>query len=167
MFGFGAQLKVVVWLIVAACVLSVFAGVYYKGRLVEREVWQVKVDREAKARAETELKAQVSARMKEISLTRQIEEQNHARQKEIDDITNNHRRIVAGLRQRLSRPRNHPTPASTDTAHSEGCTGAELHREDGEFLAGEATRGDVLRAELTRCYDQYDKVRTLLNGEVK
>ena len=164
MFGFGAQLKIVVWIIVAACVLSVFAGVYYKGRLVEREVWQVKVDREAKARAETELKAQVSARMKEISLTRQIEEQNHARQKEINDITNNHRRVVAGLRQRLSRPSSHSTP-NTNTAPTESCTGAELHREDGEFLAGEAARGDVLRSELAKCYEQYDKVRSSLSED--
>ena len=36
------------------------------------------------------------------------------------------------------------------------CTGAELSREDGEFLAGEAARGNVLRAALKACYQVED-----------
>lgn len=164
MFGLGWQIKAVVWAIVLACVLSVFAGVFYKGRLVERGVWQVRMDREEKARLEKDLHARVAAQSNAITLSKKLEEQDRAKQIEIEAITAKHRRIVAGLRQRVSRTYQ-PTVTDTNTADTKSCTGAELHREDGQFLAGEAARGDVLRTELAKCYDQYDKVRNLLNGE--
>lgn len=166
MFGLGWQVRAVVWLIIAACVVAVFGGVFYKGRLVERAEWQVRVDREAKERLEKEVKAQALAQSNAVALAKKLEEQDRVKQNEINAINTNHRRIVASLRQRLSRPTS-TVSADKNTAVTPGCTGAELHREDGQFLAGEAARGDLLRAELLSCYAQYDKVRNLLNGEDK
>jgi hypothetical protein len=41
------------------------------------------------------------------------------------------------------------------------CTGAELPREDAEFLAGESARAEQLRAALAQCYAHYDQVRKI------
>lgn len=46
-----------------------------------------------------------------------------------------------------------------------GATGAQLYREDGQFLAGEATIGAEIKAELVLCRKQYDEVRSKYNGE--
>ena len=43
------------------------------------------------------------------------------------------------------------------------CTGAELSREDGEFLAGEAARAAVIAKERDYYYQQYEQVRIKLN----
>lgn len=45
-----------------------------------------------------------------------------------------------------------------------GATGAELYREDGRFLAGEAARADQLRAALRACYADYRAARAAVNG---
>jgi hypothetical protein len=45
-----------------------------------------------------------------------------------------------------------PAPAPTCA----GSTGAELSRQDGGFLIGEAARADELRAALKACYGTYD-----------
>lgn len=47
------------------------------------------------------------------------------------------------------------------------CTGAELSREDGEFLAGEAARAEVLIKERDFYYKQYEQVRIELNERNK
>ncbi len=63
-----------------------------------------------------------------------------------------------GLRQRPQRSPS--TPQSPPAACScAGTTGAELSREDAEFLVREAARADSLRTALEQCYRQYDEVR--------
>lgn len=44
-------------------------------------------------------------------------------------------------------------------AHCKGATGAELSREDAEFLIREATRADKIRAGLMACYDSIDALK--------
>lgn len=46
---------------------------------------------------------------------------------------------------------------------SRTCTGAELSREDGEFLAGEAARAEELIKERDFYYKQYEQVRKSLH----
>ena len=45
----------------------------------------------------------------------------------------------------------------------QACTGAELSREDGEFLAGEAARAEELIKERDFYYKQYEQVRKNLH----
>jgi uncharacterized protein HemX len=68
--------------------------------------------------------------------------------REIESITSQYDLIVGELRQRSSRV--------SDATHCKGTTGAELSREDAEFLAGEAARADKLRSALNACYQQYE-----------
>lgn len=53
------------------------------------------------------------------------------------------------------------TPAAATSA---GATGAQLYREDGQFLAGEATVGAEIKAELVLCRKQYEQVQKLYSG---
>jgi hypothetical protein len=56
---------------------------------------------------------------------------------------------LAGLRDRPERP---AVPASGAGAEAcQGATGTSLSRSDAEFLVGEASRADELRAALERC----------------
>jgi hypothetical protein len=45
---------------------------------------------------------------------------------------------------------------TTNGSIATGCTGKELYRPDGEFLAREAARADELRFLLKQCRDQYE-----------
>lgn len=69
--------------------------------------------------------------------------------REIESINSRYELVVGELRQRSARM---PDPP----ADCKGVTGAELSREDAEFLAGEAARADRLRSALNACYIQYE-----------
>lgn len=70
-------------------------------------------------------------------------------------------RLSDSLRNRPSRPASGAVP--TGTADPVGCTGAELYRPDGEFLAREAARADGLRLQLAACQAAYDSAVMLTN----
>jgi len=85
-----------------------------------------------------------------------------------DAITDSNRRYTAlrdSVRNRPQRPADsHPSTGSnpaTTPADSSGtsCTGGKLFREDGEFLAGEASKGDILRQALIACRARYDALK--------
>lgn len=69
---------------------------------------------------------------------------------------------IGSLSERPQRPpsTSQSAPASCPRA---GATGAELSREDAEFLVREAARADSLRLSLSQCYKQYDAIRKSLN----
>lgn len=64
---------------------------------------------------------------------------------------------LSSLQHRPSRTDNTPTPGARGT-----CTGAELLREDGEFLAREAARADKILKERNYYYEQYERARKAL-----
>lgn len=71
--------------------------------------------------------------------------------------------LAAELRKRPMRPARSAAAAQgaaagVRPAPAGGCTGAELYREDAEFLLGEARRADAIRTALNQCIAQYDKV---------
>jgi Sec-independent protein translocase protein TatA len=69
---------------------------------------------------------------------------------------------LSSLSERPQRP-----PSSSQGAPAScigaGATGAQLSREDAEFLVREAARADSLRLALGQCYKQYDAIRKSLN----
>lgn len=71
--------------------------------------------------------------------------------------------VHAGLARDLERLRNRPArPAAGMPQNSDvqckGATGAELSREDAEFLGREAARADILRTALQACYLAHDAI---------
>lgn len=70
--------------------------------------------------------------------------------------------LLDSLRKRQSRPSQARPSATTEVASS--CTGAQLYREDAEFLAGEAARADKVTIERDYYYERYEDARNLLAG---
>lgn len=68
--------------------------------------------------------------------------------------------LLAELRKRPSRSASKNTAARPSPA---GCSGAELYREDSEFLAREAARADLIREGYKQCQQQYETVRKQIN----
>ena len=92
-------------------------------------------------------------RRKEQALQLKADALRKEKDNEIKAITSRLNSTLSELRQRQDRA----VPSSTGTC--QGATGAELSRQDGEFLAREAARADRLRSALEQCYKQYDSVR--------
>jgi hypothetical protein len=63
--------------------------------------------------------------------------------------------VLVSLHNRPSRPET----ITSDSPSSQACTGRELYREDGEFLAREAARAERVLAERDYYYQQYEEVR--------
>ena len=80
------------------------------------------------------------------SLNKKIQE----RDKQIANITAEHARLNRMLNTRPSREDSSKTPGSEPS-----CTGSQLYREDGEFLAGEAARADTVVEERNLYYNAY------------
>jgi hypothetical protein len=80
--------------------------------------------------------------------------------REIRDITARNTALANSLRDRQSRPAANSSAVSGATsAGSNSCTGAQLYREDGEFLTRLAREADEIRIALKQCYAQYDAAR--------
>ena len=103
-------------------------------------------------------------RLKEADLQTKLLQSMAEKENEIQAINDHHQRLIDGLRQRA--PRRNPvpttpgkTPASpTPECPRAGSTGAELSREDGEFLVGEASAADSLRKALKMCREAYSRI---------
>ena len=67
--------------------------------------------------------------------------------------------IVNSLRNRQERPSNLPSNSNAPST----CTGAQLYRQDAEFLAREAARADQAIIDRDYYYEQYESVRRTLN----
>jgi len=67
--------------------------------------------------------------------------------------------FLSSLSKRTSRPSEGALVTTTNTP----CTGEVLYREDGEFLAREASRADRVVAERDYYYQQYEQARKQIN----
>lgn len=67
--------------------------------------------------------------------------------------------VVKSLRDELRSRPNRPTDSSPAPSSGTTCTGAQLYREDAEFLAGEAARADRIMIERDFYYNAYENAR--------
>lgn len=118
--------------------------------------------RQAADRARLEADA---ARKREQTLQDQADLARKADQDEIRRIAAARDRALSELQKRPARPAGAaapgvPTAAGTGSTPA-GCTGAQLYREDGEFLVREAARANVLRGALRSCIASYERARAV------
>lgn len=66
------------------------------------------------------------------------------------------------LRSRPERPSEGSVPSDTSACPAGGATGAQLFREDSEFLVRESARADRLRLDLIECQAAHDRARQAL-----
>lgn len=152
------------WKVKIAIVLALVFGAY---------VWHKAEVKVAVNEAVTQIEAQASResfKLKERSLNAKIElEQefdNIQKEKDAKIQTLNARvaSLTRSLQHRPNRPEPSGVPNSTRIEESKlGATGTQLYREDGEFLAREAARAEVIKEELLGCYRSYDEAKKKLD----
>lgn len=97
------------------------------------------------------------ARNREKNLLEASERFRKDRDAKVKNLNRKLQSVNAELQQRKKRD----SRESTDTAACSGATGAELSREDAEFLAREAARADTVAENLNYCIAQYNKLRNV------
>ncbi len=109
--------------------------------------------------------AQIAADALQVTKQLQVSTNTITKAKDAQIAKLNHSLGVAidGLRHRPTRPDPIDLPGDTAAGSSAGCTGAQLYRPDGEFLARESARAGRLLADLQQCQSQYNAAYEALN----
>ncbi len=84
-----------------------------------------------------------------------------AKDAKLKDITAQRDRALISLQSRPVRPKP-STDAPSGTEAPKTCTGAQLAREDAEFLTREAARSAEIVVERDYYYNEYESLRTIL-----
>jgi hypothetical protein len=146
----------------ALAVAAAGAGGLYKGHELGMAEVQQAWDKEKAEQYAAYAAAQDVARQKEQALQAGADQLRQEKDREIRNLNARAAALTNSLRDRPSRPAPEASPvpstASAGCAPT-SCTGAGLSREDAQFLAGEATRADELRAALRQCHAQYETLR--------
>jgi hypothetical protein len=151
------------WVILSLvlAIAGAFGGGYYKGNSVGQAEVQQKWDKEKTEQYAAYAEAQETARAREQNLQVQADRLREDKDREIRNLNARATALSNSLRERPSRPTAEAS-AVPNTAEvgpvAAGCTGKELYRADGEFLAREAARGDETRLLLKQCREQYETV---------
>lgn len=156
------------WYIKLALVLALIGGLYTYHKVqikieVNKAVAQVVADIELQSNRE-------SFKLKERSLNAQIELQekfdniDKEKNAKIQTLTGRVATLTRSLSERPNRPEASGVPNNPSAQESKpGATGAQLYRQDGEFLAGEAARAEEIKIELQGCYKSYDDAKETLD----
>lgn len=146
---------------VVAIIGAAGAG-YYQGNEAGQAKVQQAWDKERAAQEAEHAAAQAAAREKEQALQANADQLRQEKDREIRNLNARATALANSLRDRQDRPTAQSSAVSGTTAvgpTATGCTGKELYRPDGEFLAREASRADELRILLKQCRDQYETIR--------
>lgn len=145
----------------AIAVLIAFGAGYTQGKSTGKAEVQQLWDRAVADQAQEHAKAVAAARAKEQAMQADADKLREDKDREIRTIAARNDALLSRLRERPSRPAAIPggLPQASGAGQNPAiCTGAELPREDGEFLAREAARADEIRTALKRCEEQYERV---------
>lgn len=150
------------WPIAAGALALGLAG----GAYVDHKIMQGRIDKITIEHAKVEQERMVQRTRDEVAARENerilVERANQIEQGKIDEIArinDRHAAAIASLQQRPERKPANPGGVPTAGSTCQGSTGAELSRQDGGFLAGEAARADELRTALGACYKAYDSLR--------
>lgn len=149
------------WLILGVVLAVATAGGagLYQGHELGMAKVQQQWDKERAAQEAAYAQAQAEARAKEQELQANADSIRQEKDREIRDLNARTIALTNSLRDRSDRPTTQTStlPSSTEVRSTPtGCTGKELYRPDGEFLAREASRADELRILLKQCREQYE-----------
>lgn len=130
--------------IVLAIVVGLGAAYHFKeiNELKAEHTQQLQAAKDAADKAEKDIEAQSAQLIKE-------------KDEKISSLNGRVNALTRSLQQRAKRDSSVNLPPQV----GETCTGAQLFREDGEFLAGEAARADQLAIERDFYYEQYEQAR--------
>lgn len=145
---------------IAAVILALACfGAYKRGLHHGEAKIQEKWDAERAAIAQATQQAMQERIAAEEQLRRQADEQQKTYQQRIARLAAERNALLDSVRNRPARDRGDDMPGATATGGGAGCTGAELYRDDAEFLIREAQRADQLAEQLSACVAQYQAAR--------
>lgn len=149
------------WLILGVVLAVATAGGagLYQGHELGMAKVQQQWDKERAAQEAAYAQAQAEARAKEQELQANADAIRQEKDREIRNLNARTVALTNSLRDRSERPTTQTSTVSNSTevrSTPTGCTGKELYRPDGEFLAREASRADELRILLKQCREQYE-----------
>lgn len=142
-------------LIALGTILAALVGLHYldKGYALREQ------EKSFKARLELSIaKAEKETKETEKKLAESVLKGEQEKNEKLQSINDKLSATIISLQQRPSRPTN----TAPTTTIIQACTGRELFREDGEFLAREASRADQVVVERDFYYDQYERARAIL-----
>jgi len=160
-----ATLNPRVWLELAAVAILATAGWYGYNWIYDRGAASVQArwDAETKDEAIQSAKVAVAALTTTQTLITDFASQRSTTNAQISSLNNTVAAAVAGLRNRPARDSAGGVPSNPATGSALGATGADLLRQDSEFLVGEGARADKLRLQLIECQGKYNTVYDALN----
>jgi hypothetical protein len=147
----------------AAAIAAALAGSLWFGHANGAASVQAKWDAVELSRAEQSAKLVADAQQVTKDLQDSTNTTTKAKDAQIAKLNHSLGVALDGLRNRPARPGAGDLPGDTTTGTSAGCTGAQLYRQDGEFLARESARAGRLLADLAQCQAQYNAAYKALN----
>ena len=143
-------------LILAAVIAAALAGALWFGHANGAASVQAKWDAAELYRAEQSAALVADAQQATKDLQASTTTTTKAKDAQIAKLNHSLAAALDGLRNRPARPGASDLPSDTATGSATGCTGAQLYRPDGEFLARESARAGRLLADLAQCQTQYN-----------
>lgn len=151
--------EMIVTALVVAAGWFAYDWVYDRGAASVQAKWdkeQAQIDKQT-------AKVAVDALTTTKALASTIETQRSQTNAQIATLNSTLAAAIAGLRDRPARGSDGSVPRDPATGAAVGGTGANLLRQDSEFLTREAARADRLRLQLTQCQAAYAAARSALN----
>jgi hypothetical protein len=154
-----------VWLELAVAGILIAAAWYGYNWVYDRGASSVQVqwDKEKLKQAEQSAKVSADALATTKVLAATIDQQRTQTNAQIANLNSSLSSAIAGLRDRPARNSDGSVSRNPATGAAIGATGADLLRQDSEFLTREAARADKLRLQLAQCQAQYNAVRDKIN----
>ncbi len=150
-----------VWAVLGLAAALMFTG--WKAHSMGEAEVQAKWDAQSLEIAKQSLKLSEEATRTTDTLQANADETIEAKNAKITKLSSDLYVALNGLRNRPQRPAGIDLSKGASAGANTSCTGAQLYREDAEFLDREAARAERLLADLAQCQTQYNTVREALN----
>ncbi|MEI6117325.1 MAG: hypothetical protein WCP99_22520 [Burkholderiales bacterium] len=142
------------WIKLGAAIAALLVALT-SGWIINGWRWNNTALKLAAAQTQARIDAEQKSRNQELALQAAANNARNIKDAEINIIRDQLDAALVSLRERPLRGANLPGTASTCVL----ATGAQLSREDAEFLAREAARADAIIAELKNCHVIYNTAR--------
>jgi hypothetical protein len=139
---------------------------FYKGHESGSAGVQQKWDRDIREREEQYAKDMEKARTTESEIRADADKRRVQKDLEIRAANASLTALRNIVRDRADRPQNSEMSGNTGSGPTPtGCTGSQLYRPDGEFLAGEAAAARECQSYLRECRDTYEIIKQKLQSQ--
>ena len=142
------------WVKLGAAIAALLVA-FTAGWVINGWRWNNTALKLAAAQTQARIDAERHSRNQELALQAAADNARNTKDAEITIIRSQLDAALVSLRERPLRTANVPGAAGACPP----ATGAQLSREDAEFLAREAARADAVVASLTECYSVFSQLR--------